>query len=60
MSILIKDMGNPKFYFKEINGEYKYYPFIDTDDDCVIPLEEDICEVTQADTPTIIKAEDDQ
>ena len=35
MSILIKDMGNPKFYFKENNGEYKYCPFINTDDDCV-------------------------
>ena len=49
MSILIKDMEKPKFCYAVIDGETKYCPFVNTDDDCVLQLEKGICEGTWED-----------
>ena len=49
MSVLIKDMEKPKSCYAIIDGEFKYCPFVNTDDDCVLQLEKGICEGTWAD-----------
>lgn len=49
MGVLIKDMEKPKSCYAVIDGEFKYCPFVNTDDDCVLQLEKGICEGTWAD-----------
>lgn len=42
MSVMIKGMEMPKSCYKFIDGEPKYCPFLDADDDCVILLKKGI------------------
>lgn len=38
MSVLIKDMKKPKTCYSIIDGEAKFCPFVNMDDDCVLQL----------------------
>ncbi len=42
MGVLIKDIKKPKSCYAVIDGESKYCPFVNKDDDCVLQLKKGI------------------